>query len=71
MAKKNIQITPLAEVVGQLVDLTQSQIRVLSEKSGVPYGTIMKIRLGETLNPGIETIRAFVPFIPKKKKVAP
>lgn len=45
--------------------LNMAQLGELSEKSGVPMPTLYKIRQGETENPGIETVRKFMPHIPK------
>ena len=43
--------------------LTQRQLERLSAASGVPLSTLGKIRRGDTLNPGIETVRLFMPHI--------
>lgn len=40
------------------------QIAQLSTLSGVPSPTIYKIKLGTTENPGIETLRKFMPHMP-------
>lgn len=40
-----------------LRDITQADLRNVSESSGVPISTLIKIRHGVTLNPGIETVR--------------
>lgn len=56
--------TPSAEQVrAALQPLSMKQLARLSELSGVPSTTLYKIKLGTTTNPGIETVRAFVPFI--------
>ncbi len=55
---------PSAETVREaLAGLTLKQLEKLSELSGVPMTTIYKIRLGNTENPGIETVRQFAPHI--------
>lgn len=55
---------PSAAVVRQaLADLSLKQLEKLAEMSGVPMTTIYKIRLGDTENPGIETVRKFAPHI--------
>ncbi len=41
------------------------QIARLSELSGVGAPTIYKIKLGTTENPGIETLRKFLPHMPE------
>jgi predicted transcriptional regulator len=43
--------------------LTQRQLERLSAASGVPLSTLGKIRRGETCNPGIETVRRFLPYL--------
>ena len=35
----------------------------LSSLSGVPFHTLLKIRDGDTENPGLETVRKFAPHI--------
>lgn len=46
-----------------LKSLTLKQIDSLAELSGVPAPTIYKIKRGETNNPGIETLRKFMPHV--------
>ncbi len=43
----------------RLESLTRTKLQALSEASGVPFTTLWKIRVGETKNPGIETVRMF------------
>jgi predicted transcriptional regulator len=43
--------------------LTQRQLEKLSAASGVPLSTLGKIRRGETLNPGLETVRKVLPHL--------
>jgi hypothetical protein len=43
--------------------LTQRQLERLSAASCVPLSTLGKIRRGETLNPGLETVRKFLPHL--------
>ena len=55
---------PSAEQVrAQLAPLTLKQLDRLAELSGVPATTIYKIKRGETANPGIETLRKFMPHV--------
>ena len=37
------------------------QLQVLASTSGVPFTTLWKIRVGEVKNPGIDTVRKFLP----------
>lgn len=58
-----ITIPPLRMIRNKLGKLTQAQIQKLADDSGVPFSTIMKIRLGITKNPGTETVREFWPLL--------
>lgn len=51
------------DVRAALEPLTLKQIERLAVLSGVPATTIYKIKRGETGNPGIETVRKFMPLI--------
>jgi hypothetical protein len=58
--------TPIPSAVdirASLAALSLDQLDRLAELSGVPLPTLSKIRYGQTLNPGIETVRRFVPHI--------
>jgi len=46
-----------------LCGLSLKQLERLAKLSGVPMPTIYTIRLGTTENPGIETVRQFLPHI--------
>lgn len=43
-----------------LAPLRTADLRRISQASGVPFGTLWKVRSGETENPGIETVRLFL-----------
>ncbi len=43
--------------------MTLKQLEKLAELSGVPFTTIYKVKRGETTNPGIETVRQFMPYV--------
>lgn len=58
-----ITVPPLTMVRSRLERLSQSQLTQLASDSGVPFGTLMKIRQGVTTNPGIETVRKFFPLL--------
>lgn len=58
-------ILPSTEQVSErLKPLRMSELRELAAKSGVPYRTLINIRLGVTPNPGIETVRKFFHLLP-------
>ena len=52
------------QVAERLRPLKTQELRGLATKSGVPYRTLLKIRIGETPNPGIETVRKFFHLLP-------
>jgi predicted transcriptional regulator len=58
------------EVRAVLAELTTRQRGRLAKLSGVPLFTIDKIRRGETRNPGLETVRKFLPHIRTIKREA-
>lgn len=65
-------IIPSAEAVRvALAPLTLKHLDTLAGLSGVPASTIYKIKRGETENPGIETLRKFVPHIAAALNAAP
>jgi hypothetical protein len=55
----NDSIPSVSDVRDSLAGLTTVQVRAIAEVAGVPFGTIWKIKTGETTNPGIETVRRF------------
>jgi len=60
----NATIPSGEQVRARLAGLSNSQLGEISAASGVPFTTLWKIRAGQTLNPGIDTVRKFAPFIP-------
>lgn len=64
-----VEVIPsIEEVRAHLLELTFAQLQRLAQASGVPFGTIWKIRAGDTTNPGIETVRRFVGCIATVKE---
>jgi predicted transcriptional regulator len=51
------------QVRAKLANLTMKQIDHLAGLSGVPAPTIYKIKLGNTENPGVDTVRKFMPHV--------
>jgi hypothetical protein len=51
------------EVRAQLEMLGYGEVQALVSASGVPFTTLWKIREGETVNPGLETVRKFLPHL--------
>jgi hypothetical protein len=71
------QIPTAEQVRAALAGLGHAQVQELARLSGVPFTTLWKIREGGpkvggkgTDNPGIETVRMFMPFINELKKSA-
>jgi predicted transcriptional regulator len=60
----NTDIPSAAELQTMLQPLRTGDLTRISKASGVPFGTLWKVRSGETTNPGIETVRRFLPHIP-------
>ena len=60
----NTTIPSAEDLSVRLRSLRLAELRVLAERSGVPYRTLINIRLGITPNPGIETVRKFLPLLP-------
>lgn len=58
-----IQLPSPEEVSGRLQPLAYPQLHELSRLSGVPFTTLLKVRSGETSNPGLATVRAFLPHV--------
>lgn len=58
------------DVRDTLLELSHAQMTALASVSGVPFTTLWKMRSGETTNPGIETVRKFMPHIDAAKEAA-
>lgn len=59
----NERIPSAEQVRAALAPLNLRQLDELAALSGVPAPTIYKIRIGQTENPGIETVGKFMPHI--------
>lgn len=59
----NVTIPPVSDLRAALEALSHSQMHELARLSGVPFTTLWKVRSGETGNPGIETVRKWVPHV--------
>lgn len=66
----NSPIPSAEHVAEQLRPLRMSALRDLAAKSGVPYRTLINIRSGVTTNPGLETVRKFLPLLPTNDQQA-
>ena len=52
------------EVRRRMAGMSLLDLEALAERSKVPFATLYKIKRGETMNPGIETVRAFIEHLP-------
>lgn len=53
-------------VAARLRPMRVNELQDLAARSGVPYRTLLKIRFGQTVNPGIETVRKFYSLLPEQ-----
>lgn len=60
-ARMNCVLPTAAEVRDRLQQLPRRRVLDLSKSTGVPFPTLVKIRNGQTINPGVETVRQFWP----------
>jgi len=67
--KRYNRIPPLEEIRARLMKISQKQVREIAATAGVTASTLMKIRYGVTDNPGIETCRKFLPYLPPPNTV--
>lgn len=56
------------DVRTRLKQLSFAEIRALCKDTGAPFTTVWKVREGETVNPGLETVRSFWPALLKATK---
>lgn len=61
-AMKNT-IPSAADVAARLEPLDNAQLERLAALSGVPFHTLRKIKIKETKDPRIDTVRAFLPHL--------
>ena len=59
------QIQTAKRIKAALEPMTMRELQALADASGVPFRTIYKIRIGTTMNPGIDTVAKFLPFMPR------
>jgi hypothetical protein len=67
-----IQPPTTQQVREKLAALSRTDLQALAKRSGVPFHTLLKIKRGDTKNPGLETICQFWPELstPTKRKPA-
>jgi hypothetical protein len=58
-------IPSAADVTARLQATTIPHIRLIAKATGIGYQTLIKIRYGTTKDPGIETVRAIWPHLPR------
>jgi predicted transcriptional regulator len=64
------QIPSLQTIRERMKDMGHAEVQALAKKSGVPFTTLWKIKVGPTANPGVETVRKFWPLLPERRKGA-
>lgn len=64
------EIPSIQQIQAVLQALPKGELTRISRDSGVPFGTLWKVRSGETPNPGIETVRSFLPHLPQDQSAA-
>lgn len=60
---KHDKIPELQGIIEKLNALTDKEITALAASSGVGVSTLQRIRKRQTPNPGIETVRKFLPYL--------
>ena len=63
MQAKHDKIPALQSIVERLSALSDKEIAALAVSSGVGVSTLQRIRKRQTPNPGIETVRKFLPHL--------
>lgn len=61
------QIPSLATIQERLAGLGHNEVQALAKESGVPFGTLWKIKVGVTTNPGVATVRKFWNCLPDRR----
>ena len=56
-------IPSAAELRAMLSLLGHAQMQQMASCSGVPFGTLWKLRSGETADPRLETVRSLLPHL--------
>jgi hypothetical protein len=64
-----LQLSSTEQIRAELAKLDPHQIDALARLARTPRSTILKIRYGQTKNPGLETCRAIVPYIDAARRV--
>lgn len=66
----NNTIPTAEEVRERLKAIPLAKMRAISDRVGIPFPTLMKIRYGVTLSPQLETVRLIWPEIASVETVA-
>ena len=56
-------IPSAADLRQLLLAMGHAQVQQIALQSGVPFGTVWKLRSGETDNPRLETVRSLLPHL--------
>lgn len=63
----NTDIPTVDEIRDALKPFTHAPMQRLAKLSGVPFTTLWKIKDGTTKNPGVATVRQFLPHVSAAK----
>lgn len=59
----DLHIPSAADLREVLLTMGHAQVQEIALQSGVPFGTVWKLRSGETDNPRLQTVRALLPHL--------
>jgi predicted transcriptional regulator len=62
-----LQIPSLESVQNRLLAMSHAELQQLARNSGVPFGTLWKIRAGTTTNPRMGTLAKFWPIAERRR----
>jgi predicted transcriptional regulator len=66
----NTDLPSTDEVREALAQLNTAQLDLLAGLSGVSIRALYKLKAGATSNPGLETVRAFLPHVAVARRAA-
>ena len=59
----DLHIPSAADLRELLQTMGHAQVQEIALQSGVPFGTVWKLRSGETDNPRLQTVRSLLPHL--------
>ena len=67
----DLHIPSAADLRELLLTMGHAQVQEIALQSGVPFGTVWKLRSGETDNPRLQTVRSLLPHLRSATHPAP